>query len=623
MRKKLLLILAVVLTSSASFAAQNPKRFFKPVALKNVQSSSKMANENAERGVNNTITTVNEKLDLSSQKATSIRKTITSGNVLVAWDFDNDPYGTVEDPTDWSAFDIDEQPNYGTNEANAWYLTYEGNLYGTAPENIVIASKSWFAASADYVENDDWLTTPDVPIPTTSTYEVVWDARALQKDPYNDGYEVRIAIADDLWNALAALPETATTAEVGDALVENSTVKFSIDAEEATLWMSRKIDLTEYAGKTIVVLFRSHNLDKNVLYLDNIAIQETEAYVTDVVVSGLPTIIYYQEPSFLATPSVYSSTPEITVKSKGANPVTNVKATLAQFANYNLLASEEISFGTIAAGEAKTLATSAPFSITAGTGSHYFAVEAIPEEAGAESAFESDEQEVVLSESTFAVDNNVPSGSLYISDTGTTNKYTGAIYNFPQDLNIKSVDFMLGETTQTSTLVKIYDLTAGAFVATSPSVTVAPSSDGIWYNATFATPFEAKAGVNYIIALEEQPLKKILVMRSGNGGPGAYTLSAAPTNSDWNSYTAAALMIRPNVALSTGFGNVQLDNTIAYAVKNGISVVGMNKLTSIAIYNVQGKLMYSDNISNEKTYSVASGLYFVKAGNKVAKVFVK
>jgi hypothetical protein len=623
MKKTLLIVVAFAITST-TFAGQNIKR---TKVLRNIQATSASVNENMARGEQTQ--TQQSALDFNNllKPTKTIQKTLTAGNVLIGWDFDNDPYGTIEGFAAWLVADFDEQPINGTNQPRGWYRAYEGNLYAAAPDNIVMASKSWFAAGAADVSNDDWLISPDVPIPTTSTYEVVWDARALQDAPFNDGYEVRIALADNLWNALDALPQTATTAEELSVFLANSTVKFTNTAagESSRLWQTRKVDLTEYAGQTIVVMWRSNNYDKNLLFLDNIAIQEPQAYATTVTIDSLPAIFFYQQPTFVPALS-YSSSPKVTVKSKGANAVTNTNVTLTQYKDYDYFAHEIIPFGTLAFNTEQTLIAANTYTITAGSGSHYFIANVVPDQQDGQSSVESKEFEIVLTTNTFATDNDDALAPLSVGPQNN-NKYLGALYEFPVPVSITSVSFNLAQTTQTTAKVVIFAVN-GTVLATSATVpvtaTAANDEAGAWYTASFLTPLAAVPGTLYIIAVEEQPLKSLMLMRGSNAGAGVYSTVAAPTINDWGLYDDYSLFIRANVVEgSNGIDNNTYANVSAYGINNGIMLSGIESATPVRIYDAVGKLIVNTTVNANTTFNTGSGLYLVQTGSKTEKVLVK
>jgi len=155
-------------------------------------------------------------------------------------------------PAGYARFDNDawtpdpsvNPPFTGTN-ATAWLdMDADGN------GNTEAVSTSWNGAAGELA--DDWmLTTAIGPLPANQMLN--WDAEASDVN-FPDGYEVRISTTQ--------LPANTTN---------YSTVLFSIGAENS-FPITRRVDLSAYAGQTVYLAFRNNSDWMNLLYIDNIRV---------------------------------------------------------------------------------------------------------------------------------------------------------------------------------------------------------------------------------------------------------------------------------------------------------------------------------------------------------------
>ena len=74
----------------------------------------------------------------------------------------------------------------------------------------------------------------------------------------------------------------------------------------------------------------------------------------------------------------------------------------------------------------------------------------------------------------------------------------------------------------------------------------------------------------------------------------------------------------------TGIDAVTADKDVKIQFLNGaISVLGAQNST-VAIYSIDGKLVYQGKVADDSTrISLARGTYIVRVGNKAAKISVK
>ena len=110
------------------------------------------------------------------------------------------------------------------------------------------------------------MVTPAITL--TSNNYFFFDAQALDAS-FPDGYEVRLSTTN---STVAAL----------------STVLLNVPAETATVWNSRRIDLSAYANQTVHIAWRNNSNDQFVLAVDNIEVKEVisnDAGVEDLTIS--------------------------------------------------------------------------------------------------------------------------------------------------------------------------------------------------------------------------------------------------------------------------------------------------------------------------------------------------
>ena len=110
------------------------------------------------------------------------------------------------------------------------------------------------------------MVTPAITL--TSNNYLFFDAQALDAS-FPDGYEVRLSTTN---STVAAL----------------STVLLNVPAETATVWNSRRIDLSAYANQTVHIAWRNNSNDQFVLAVDNIEVKEVisnDAGVEDLTIS--------------------------------------------------------------------------------------------------------------------------------------------------------------------------------------------------------------------------------------------------------------------------------------------------------------------------------------------------
>lgn len=180
---------------------------------------------------------------------------ITSANSQAI--FSEDFNGTTPLST-WTLHNVDAR----TPAANVGAINDAWVVLGVGGQPAAL-STSWYSPAG---AADDYMVTPAITL--TSNNYLFFDAQALDAS-FPDGYEVRLSTTN---STVAAL----------------STVLLNVPAETATVWNSRRIDLSAYANQTVHVAWRNNSNDQFVLAVDNIEIKEVisnDAGVEDLTIS--------------------------------------------------------------------------------------------------------------------------------------------------------------------------------------------------------------------------------------------------------------------------------------------------------------------------------------------------
>ncbi|MEM9932829.1 MAG: choice-of-anchor J domain-containing protein [Bacteroidota bacterium] len=212
----------------------------------------------------------------------------------------------------------------------AWIATVDGGFN-------VVASTSWYVPAGSA---DDWLITPPLTIPATGIYTLSWLAYALEEAPFDDGYEVRVSTTN------------TNLSSFNDVL-------FSTLAENASP-TTRTAPLTDYAGETIYIGFRNNSNDKNVLFLDDLLVEEQADFDGALVDVGRLNSEYSLLPVKQASPFSLS----VDVANLGGQALTNVSVsgTIINEAGATLFTDEMGgALATLAAGDTVTFSGQGSF----------------------------------------------------------------------------------------------------------------------------------------------------------------------------------------------------------------------------------------------------------------------
>ncbi|MDE6559936.1 MAG: choice-of-anchor J domain-containing protein [Muribaculaceae bacterium] len=169
--------------------------------------------------------------------------------------------GDVENQgADWGSYDAD-------GDGDAWNLGY--NLWGLNPAWVHEGNDCFGSTSYNpyqgAIEPDNWLISPVVDVPQDGAM-LRWYAASHHHERYAEHYSVYIATPEEIQDSKN---------------LKNLTPVFSetLEPESADEWVERVIDLAEYAGENICVLFRHHDCNgQYVLKVDDIFIYNMEKW---------------------------------------------------------------------------------------------------------------------------------------------------------------------------------------------------------------------------------------------------------------------------------------------------------------------------------------------------------
>ena len=259
MKKALTLFAAVMLLASASFAQTNARR----MTEKDMAKVSPAAMFKAQ-----------QQKPAATVATPSAPKNVTS----FPWteDFES---GTT--PTGFTLIDSD-------NDGNNWDPTYlYGQGYGHNGSDGMIASAS-YDNNSGALTPDNWMILPTFDIPAGSDFELTWYEKGQDADYADEFYSVYINTTGNTVANFTATTAVLTSTATGD-------------------WVKKTVSLASYAGQTIYIAFRHHNVT-DMFYLDIDDMRIGAAGAPEVNVSG-PAIALLNDPAtFTATSTVNTLT---------------------------------------------------------------------------------------------------------------------------------------------------------------------------------------------------------------------------------------------------------------------------------------------------------------------------
>lgn len=256
MKKVLTLLAAVMLLSSMSFAQSNARRMtakdlasMSPVEVFKARQHKAAAPMVATPSTPKNVTSFPWTEDFESGSA-------PAGFTFV--DSDNDGYG-------WDVYDFGTTGN-----------GHNGSTY-------VITSAS-YVNSVGPLTPDNWMMLPAFDIPAGSDFSLSWYEKGQDSNYASEFYSVYINTTGNTVANFTATTAVLTSTATGD-------------------WVKKTVSLANYAGQTIYIAFRHHNVtDMFYLDIDDMRIGGPEA--PDINISGPAIALMNQPATFTATSSV-------------------------------------------------------------------------------------------------------------------------------------------------------------------------------------------------------------------------------------------------------------------------------------------------------------------------------
>ncbi|MFD2551958.1 choice-of-anchor J domain-containing protein [Bizionia sediminis] len=167
-------------------------------------------------------------------------------------------------------------------------------------DNMTAASNSWYQPAGT---SNDWMVSPAITLTTNAILS--WQEQS--RDPeFPDSYEVWISTEGNNpgdFNNRVYTNAAATTGE----------------------WATRSVDLSAFIGNTIHMAWRNNSVDKFILMIDNIKVEESASFDTQV---SIPDEVTYQFTQIPVGQVYHSLGSRATLENVGSNPVTNAMVTV-------------------------------------------------------------------------------------------------------------------------------------------------------------------------------------------------------------------------------------------------------------------------------------------------------
>lgn len=296
--------------------------------------------------------------------------------------------GTYVFPAGWLLANVDNKvPDASVAVINNAWIRYED----TDGDSAAISTSYYSPAG----QADDWMWTPAINIATGGTTKLSWKAIVYDEN-FPDGYEVRIM----------TVAPTGSTGNLGN-MVSASTVLLTVPAENAT-WTNRSVDISAYNGSIVYVGFRNHSNDQFILAVDDVQLEKLANYDAETI--SADTLDYVERP-FNQTASVNLKG---VIKNSGALNITNVtlKADVINGLNSIVYSASAVAVGTVTPGSSNTFTI--PAWSPSGTGIYTIKYYPVLTEADGKVINDTIIRKLTITDSIFARDNGVVTGSLGI-----------------------------------------------------------------------------------------------------------------------------------------------------------------------------------------------------------------
>jgi hypothetical protein len=555
-------------------------------------------------------------------------KSTSDDDVLLFWDFQSlltnevPESWTYEGEEDFYLIDFDGYTCHWYGEPSGWDFRLDIN----DNTNVVLFSQSWVDDAPANAPVNDWFVTAMFDVPdNTSSYEVAWEAKAYQAAPYNDGYDV-FAIEDDAFWDVAEVAETDE--DLQDGWLAAATLLFSNSvAGENPTWTRRSVDINNFKGKTIRLIYRNTSIDKNAVFINYISANKKEDYLLQSAVVSPFVFEYTQIPTFIG--NAYTVYSQIKIDNVGSMDLTGVTATVAFFGDDAPIGTETITIGALASGVSVTKDIELLTEITEVPKLYYYTLTITSTEGALDYLETPNYVGVQASEDVLARDNGEFSGYVYLSEDNLPNKKMGAIFGIPVATTLKSIDFNLYNTEIGTATVRLFKAgTDGSLTEifnNSTPVENLIEGERI-YNIAPTTGDIALEEGTYIATIDEPVGTHLgIVATSNNAGiTGAYTLDG----DRWYTSNQFTFYIRLNLGeASVRIAALVKESTKAARQGDDFKLTYPASATSVAVYNVTGQRVGEYKLNASGSYTLpaagwANGVYILKfnGSNTTVKV---
>jgi hypothetical protein len=441
--------------------------------------------------------------------------------------------GTYSFPSGWFLRNVDNgTPASSVSYVNEAWERREDFAYNVA--DSCAFSTSWYSPSG--IAND-WMWTPLIgPLPANCVLS--WNAVAY--DPaYPDGYEVRIMTSSQG-------PPTGGTGVIGNQLT-SSTVIFSTTAESAS-WTSRTVNLNAYTGQSVYIGFRNNSNDKFLLLIDDIRVEVSVDY--DARMMSTDTMEYTMIPIHQAQPVTFNGS----IYNNGNLALTNVRMQVNVYDAYSTLLTSLTSSPVASVASGSTQYFSVASFTPSAEGTYYYTYKPLMNETDQNPANDSLMLSIIYTDTVYARDNGVVSGTLGI---GAGDGFLGQEFTIHAATDLRSITSFLNVGYTGKKLgAAVWDMSGGfpnVMIATTDTL-IYPDDSARLYNLNISGgPLHLLPG-DYVFTMIEfdSTLAVALTDDIFTAGKTWVDWSTNPIvpwghNEEYGSQFAKAYIIRPNM----------------------------------------------------------------------------
>ncbi|MES2621266.1 MAG: choice-of-anchor J domain-containing protein [Bacteroidota bacterium] len=319
--------------------------------------------------------------------------------------------GTYTFPSGWTLLNLDAR----TPDASVAYVNDAWERREDFSFNVADSAAFSTSYYSPVGAADDWMWTPAIPNLPANT-RLSWNAVAYDAQ-FQDGYEVRIM---------------TTAPNAGNVLT--STVLFSTPAEVST-WVSRNVSLGTYAGQTVYIGFRNNSTDKFLLLIDDVKV-ETIVNNDLRITSAVRLSEYTFTPLAQVPPTGY--TLGAAIQNNALSNATNVALSVTVYNSANALVHSSFSAPIgLLSGASANVSAAASF-VPAAVDDYMVVYHVVSDSADQQPTNNADTAFLSITNSTYARDNGVVTGSLGIG--AGNGGYMGQDFILHQSADLNFVD---------------------------------------------------------------------------------------------------------------------------------------------------------------------------------------